>query len=72
VLERRRKIADSLLEVLTSGGISTEELWHFAQVNEWYGGREAIDAFLQRFEAEDLRQEVMCGIITHCLNGLRH
>jgi hypothetical protein len=69
--DRRTKIADSLLEVLTSGGISTEEIWHFIQVNEWFGSREAVDAFLQRFETEDLRQEVACGIITHCLNRLK-
>jgi len=72
VRERRRKIVDELLEVLTHpDGPTREEIEHFTLVVAYFGVHAEIDMILQSYcNTPELVTEMRIGIITYLLNSL--
>jgi hypothetical protein len=73
VAERRRRVTDSLLEVLTSPAseIQTSDLEHFVLFSHYFGVIEDLDKLLDgRADNAEIRTEMMIGCICYLLNRL--
>ena len=73
VLERRRRVTDSLLEVLTSPAseIQTSDLEHFVLFSHYFGVIGDLDKLLDgRADNAGIRTEMEIGCICYLLNKL--
>ena len=71
--DRRNKIANSLLETITSpdSPVSREELGHFRLVAAYFNAGKAIDAFIgSAVDRPELHSELLVSMIVECLNRL--
>lgn len=71
VQERRQKIIDSLLEVLTGDAITSAELDHFKATSCFFDSAKVLDKFLREFANHpDVQKEVAVSVVTHVLDRL--
>jgi hypothetical protein len=73
VANRRKKVVDTLLELLTSpdSPVTTAEVEHFVMTGVYFKVTDEIDKILQGFSGTpDLEIELAVGIVVHVLNRL--
>jgi hypothetical protein len=70
VAERRQKIVNSLLEVLTGDAITFAELDHFRITAHAFDAAKTLDKFLREFvNFPDVQAEVAVACVTHVFTG---
>jgi hypothetical protein len=73
VVERRRRVIDSLLEVLTSptSEIETSDIDHFVLFSHYFGVLEVLEKVLDgKADNAEIRTEMEIGCICYLLNKL--